>query len=223
MNCEGIADNSLLMEDSFSGKGSKQDERTTNTLEEECPGDVPESVLDKENENCVSMDTDDSTCNKCDYVGKDTGSLKNHIELSHESRISDEDVEKLGGKILTEFFCTLCVFVTDNNDDLNNHSQLKHGSNNTETATVDLTNSFSLLDDDLLFSNETKAQSPRYNCGKCEFSNEDKEELNSHIDEHHNTHITHHLRVKVLRRIPTLRWISLHAKNAIYKWIAKRY
>ena len=191
MNCEGMVDESLLlMEDSFSGKGSPvemtmQEDMNPKTLEEECIGDIPQTVLHNEN---VFMDTDDSTCNKCDYVGKDPGSLKNHIEESHENRISDEDIEKLGGQILTEFFCTLCVFVTDNNSDLENHLQIKHKSDETHTTREDLTNPHVPLDDELEVASESDVQSPRYNCGKCEYSSNDKELLNRHIDESHKTH-----------------------------------
>ena len=40
---------------------------------------------------------------------------------SHENRISDEDIEKMGGKILSEFFCKTCEFVTDNQVNLDTH------------------------------------------------------------------------------------------------------
>ena len=142
------------------------------TLEEDCPPhtEAPQIVVPKENETDVLLDVDDLSCNKCDFAGIDPKSLREHIGSNHANRISDADINKLGGKILTEHFCTLCDFLTDNSEDLEMHAQMAHES----TKTADPVN-----------TTQAEVQTLKYNCGKCVFSSTDIESLNSHIDNNH--------------------------------------
>ena len=50
------------------------------------------------------------------------------MKSAHVNRISDDDVDKLGGMVLNEFFCTVCDFVTDNKENLNGHNDSYHKS-----------------------------------------------------------------------------------------------
>ena len=187
MNCEGIVDNdSILLEDSFSGKEISSDRLVTseigierkeqNTLEEECPEPVillPQDVANNSqniNETDVLMDCDELLCNKCGFEGKDTESLRNHDTLIHENRISDEDIVKLGGKILTEFFCNKCPFIADNSEDLKAHTDGSHDLRAKQEATLVI---------------DTILDQISYRCGSCAFSSEDKKKLDSHIDGDH--------------------------------------
>jgi hypothetical protein len=98
--------------------------------------------------------------------------------------ISENDVDKIGGKILTEFFCHVCKYISDNKQDLYKHvtaqtpteklseseaPQPAHESGETEEVSVQNMN------DQL-----------KYNCGKCIFSSEDTDKLNDQIDNLHN-------------------------------------
>ena len=121
------------------------------------------------------MDSDDLSCSKCEYEGKDNDSLSNHKVVNHENRISDEDVVKMGGKVLTEFFCKECQFVAENSEDLEVHNQISHK---------------------LISNPEVKLQDAhiveevRYSCGNCVFTTEENEILNSHIGENHTPNAT---------------------------------
>ena len=102
--------------------------------------------------------------------GSDIFNLRKYIATKH--LISEKDIDKLGGSIMTEHFCTLCQFVTDNSEELNMHNQTMH---------EDLCS----ISDDIPAKNSTEV-SPKYHCGKCEFSVEDKGDLDLHIDATHN-------------------------------------
>ena len=110
------------------------------------------------------------SCNTCDFEGNDSFTVEEHTSLKHENRISDDDVDKLGGMVLTEFFCTLCKFVSDNNDDLLTHSKSLHKSNDTVTEAEDrdskqpVTPCGSTVD-----AEKYNLSSPKFICGKCDF------------------------------------------------------
>ena len=136
-------------------------------------------------ENNVLIDVDRLSCNTCEYEGNDSFAVKEHIALNHDNRISDSDIEKLGGMILTEFFCNLCDFVAENNHDLKMHSELAHESRNTVTAAENPGEHLSPAHDDNLMENEIPFT--KYNCGKCDYLTKDIEELNNHIDSFHRS------------------------------------
>ena len=79
------------------------------------------------------METEGRSCDRFEFECNDQTMLNEHIVLTHDNRISDTDVEKMGGKVLTEFFCSLCDFITDNKEDLDSHSKLAHNTNETKT------------------------------------------------------------------------------------------
>ena len=97
--------------------------------------EIPEVILvqDSMKDNDFEIVVDKLSCNLCDFEGNDTFKFDEHSASKHENRISDDDVNKLGGMILTEFFCNSCQFISDNRDDLNKHSKLVHQLNDTTT------------------------------------------------------------------------------------------
>ena len=159
------------------------DETKQITLEEGCQtptAQKPESYeanTPKVMEPVVRMDNDDLVCNKCDFKGKDVSNLRKHT-ATH--LISENDIDKLGGSIMTEHFCTLCQFVTDNREDLSMHYQTMHEPNTTKVH-----GNISEEIGNVPAKNSTEV-SPKYHCGKCEFSVEDKGDLDLHIDATHN-------------------------------------
>ena len=107
------------------------------------------------------MCTDNISCEKCDFECTDAEVLQKHLDSKHENRISDQEIDKLDGKIMTEFFCTDCNFITNNGDDLEEHKQVHSPVMDASFIT------------------------PKYHCGKCAYSSESKDELNVHIDKEH--------------------------------------
>ena len=69
--------------------------------------------------------------------GNNTFTFEERTSSKHENRISDDDIDRLGGMILTEFFCNSCKFISDNSEDLKNHYQLLHQSNDKSTRAED--------------------------------------------------------------------------------------
>ena len=90
---------------------SSEDTPKQLTLEEECPPvskqpiEEPEVIVidDLQQEAPVMMETDDLTCKRCGFESSSNQPLKKHADTCHENVISDNDIEKMGGKILTEF------------------------------------------------------------------------------------------------------------------------
>ena len=68
---------------------------------------VPE-IPEANHVNDFEMVVEKLSCNLCDFEGNDTFTLEEHNSSKHENRISNEDIHKLGGMILTEFFCNSC-------------------------------------------------------------------------------------------------------------------
>ena len=166
--------------DTISLLDESKDDTKQVTIEELCPvptfqkPNVSKDNIPKEKEMEV-MDTDNMICSKCVFEGKDIQTLKEHTEMNH--RISEKDLENLGGMILTEFFCTLCSYVTDNNESLKKHIDIKHESNVKEVliqGPVDINEAV-----------KSPSISPEYSCGKCDFSVCNKVDLDSHVDENH--------------------------------------
>ena len=217
LNCEGIGDDSsiLLIDDTFSGRDAptEKDEITLSELDKVVSeqytfentgsnGQIPQPKVPifhvpNEGENDVLMETEDRSFDRCEFECNDQTMLNEHIVLTHDNRISDTDVEKMGGKVLTEFFCSLCDFITDNKEDLDSHSKLAHNTNETKTEDLGVHSTSedfssdtqvhpsSLSNENLLVADEVEVKSLMFTCGDCEFSTENKGTLTNHIDVNH--------------------------------------
>ena len=64
------------------------------------------------------------SCDLCDFDASSLDNLKMHKVTVHGNQISDQDIEIMGGKILTNHYCTVCKFVAENIEDLNIHNQI---------------------------------------------------------------------------------------------------
>ena len=80
----------------------------------------------KTSQSQVFIEAIEFPCNICEFECNDLQTLRNHNASKHEEVISDQDIEKMGGKILSDKFCTECKFITDNEEDLNKHVNALH-------------------------------------------------------------------------------------------------
>ena len=88
------------------------------TMEEGCPlptVQMPQASEASEEKETVAVML---ACHKCGFESEDQQILQSHILTSHENLISEKDIVKLGGLIMTEFFCTPCQFIAKNGEGL---------------------------------------------------------------------------------------------------------
>ena len=135
-------------------------------------------ILHNETHHIEVVESVELCCSKCDFECTDEGTLKKHNSGNHENSMSDLDMDKIGGKILTKYFCKQCDFITDNDANLDAHKQTIHeeprrrkNSSNADSNTP-----------------ESKTVT-KYNCEKCKFSTEDSENLTIHMARHHSPEI----------------------------------
>ena len=152
--------------------------------------DIPEEILvqdpmmEKANDaNDFEIVVEKLSCNSCDFEGNDTFTVEEHTSSKHENRISDDDIDKLGGMILAEFFCNACQFISDNCDDLNSHYQLFHKSNNTITTAEKHAQLETVLGEGEVASNVENLSG--MNCKKCSKPFLNQEILEEHMTEKH--------------------------------------
>ena len=168
LNSEGIVDTSTLLEESY--------------LVREIPALEETPVV-----STMMLEMEDTSCNKCGFDGRDETELKEHLHNCHE-RSSELDSDKIGGKILTEFFCNICEFITDNGESLEVHMNSIH----TSITTKDSQEKPSLL----VLEQADIAEHPigqGYKCNSCQFKTMDYENYKIHMD---TTHMSLKVQVK---------------------------